>query len=374
MALGESRPSQRRVARSLQDAGGLRMVRLVLGLLALGWLLASPVLAADHLFADEAPLHITLTAPFPTLVHEAKYSVKPYPATLTLTDQVGAAQTFQIQVHARGVSRRKIYCSFPPIMLVFDKQAVHGTVFHGQHHLKLVNYCQPGPDYEQRIVLEYLVYKLYNLITPMSFRVRAAEITYRASAADPGVTKFGFLIEDVKALADRNEREDLAVASHQVSLAQLDARAATRAAMLEYMIGNLDWEFLASAPGEKCCHNVRLIAAPDAKPATARAVVPVPYDFHFSGFVDSPYAGPPEGIPIEKVTERFFRGFCAFSGEIPAVADEYRARRAEMKALIDNQPQLTAHFRDKADRFMDGFFDILDDPARMQSQLVRHCR
>jgi hypothetical protein len=180
------------------------MVRVFLGLVALAWVFASPAVAAEHLFADDAPLRITLTAPFATLVREAKTSIKPYPATLTLTDQAGAAQTFPIQVRARGLFRRKSgSCAFPPILLTFDKQAMHGTLFHGQHRLKLVTYCNSPPDSEQRIVLEYLIYKLYNLITPMSFRVRAAEVTYRSSATDPGVTRFGFLIEDIHAVADR---------------------------------------------------------------------------------------------------------------------------------------------------------------------------
>jgi hypothetical protein len=355
--------------------GGRGMVRVLLGLVALAWMFASPAMAANDLFGNDAPLRITLTAPFPTLVARAKYSINPFLATLTLTDQAGAAQTFPIQVGARGLFRRKSgSCTFPPILLTFDKQAMHGTLFHGQKKLKLVTYCNPPPDSEQRIVLEYLIYKLYNVITPMSFRVRAAEVTYRSSAADPGVTRFGFLIEDIRAVADRNQREELAAASHQVSLAQLDARATTRAAILEYMIANLDWEFLASAPGQKCCHNIRLVAAPGATPATARAVTPVPYDYDFSGFVDAPYAGPAPGIPIEKLTDRYFRGFCAMSGEIPAVAQEYLTRRADMKALIDNQPQLTVRFRDKTDRYMDGFFAVLDDPGRLQTQVVRHCR
>jgi hypothetical protein len=208
----------------------------------------------------------------------------------------------------------------------------------------------------------------------MSLRVRAAEVTYRESDSDPGVTRFGYLIEDMNAAADRNQREELTAASHQVSVGQLDAHAATRVAILEFMIGNLDWEFLASAPGEPCCHNIRLIAAQGAKPETARAVTPVPYDFDFSGFVDSPYAGPAPGIPIEKLTERYFRGFCAMSAEVPGVAQEYLARRADMKALIDNQPQLTPQFRDKTDRFMDGFFAVLNDPARLQTQVIKHCR
>jgi hypothetical protein len=350
------------------------MARLFFGLVALAWMLASPAAAASHLFTDAAPLHITITAPFPALVRTAKYSLNPYPATLTLADPAGAAQSFPIQLRARGISRRKVYCAFPPIYLLFDKQAMHGTLLHGQKKLKLVTYCRTPPDYEQRIIIEYLAYKLYNLITPMSLRVRAAEVTYRDSPADPGVTRFGYLIEDMNEAADRNERDELTAASHQVQLAQLDAHAATRAAVFEFMIGNLDWEFLASAPGETCCHNIRLVAARGATPATARAVVPVPYDFDFTGFVDPPYGGPPPGIPIEKLTERYFRGFCAMDAEIPSVAQEYLARRADMKALIDRQPQLTAAFRDKTDRFLDGFFDILSDPARLQSQVVRHCR
>lgn len=355
------------------------MVRALLGLAALAWIIASPAAAESKLFAPDAPaLRITLTAPFPTLAREsknvAKSGLKSYPATLTLTDPAGGAQSFPIQLRARGISRRKVYCNIPPIMLTFDKAAMRGSVFHGQHHLKLVVYCRNLPDFEQRVMLEYLVYKIYNLITPMSLRVRAAEVTYRDSPTASGVTRFGYLIEDIGSVAGRNNREELKGPSHVVSLAQLDPHATTRAALLEYMIGNLDWEFLASAVGETCCHNTRLLAAPGATPATARDVVPVPYDFDFSGFVDAPYAGPPEGIPIEKVTDRFFRGYCAMSGEIPSVAQEYLARRADMRALIDNQPGLSPGFRDKTDRFMDGFFAVLTDPARLQSQLVRHCR
>jgi hypothetical protein len=62
------------------------------------------------------------------------------------------------------------------------------------------------------------------------------------------------------------------------------------------------------------------------------------------------------------------------STEVPSVAQEYLARRAALMALIDNQPQLTQKFRDKADHFMDGFFAVLNDPERLQAQVVKHCR
>ncbi len=351
------------------------MVRFVSILLALMWLAASPAKAASELFTDEAPLHITLTAPFPALVGAAKHSMNPYPASLALTGDSGAVQTFPIQVRARGISRRTLgYCDFPPILLEFDKEAMHETLFKGQKKLKLVTYCRKQPDYEQRIMLEYLVYKLYNLITPLSLRVRAAEVTYRSSETDPGVTRFGYVIEEVGKAADRNDRDEVTARSHQVSISQLDAHAATRAAMLQYMIGNLDWDFLASAPKETCCHNIRLVAQRDATPANARAAVPIPYDFDSTGFVDPPYAQVPESIPVSGITDRYFRGYCAMSGEVPSVAREYLDHRAEMKALIDNQPQLTAQFRDKADRYLDQFFAVIGDPGRLQSDLIKHCR
>jgi hypothetical protein len=351
------------------------MVRAVLALVALAWMAAAPTLASPDLFADDAPpLHFTLTAPFATLAAKAKYSLDAYPASLTLSDGTASAQSFPIQVRPRGISRRKMYCAFPPLYLSFDKSAMHGTPFHGQKKLKLVTFCRPVADYEQRVMLEYLVYRLYNQITPMSYRVRAAEVTYRDGPNAQGVTRFGYLIEDIKDVADRNQREELKGPSHMVSLAQLDAHAAARAALFEFMIGNLDWEQLASAPGEACCHNIKLLAAPGATPATAREVTPVPYDFDSTGFVDPPYAGPPAGVPVDSLTQRYYRGYCGISAEIPSVAQEYLAHRADMKAAIDRQPGLTAGFRDKADRYLDGFFAIIGDPGRLQSQVIKHCR
>ena len=352
------------------------MVRVLwIGLMALVWMGATPAAAESRLFTGVEPLNIVITAPFPALVHTARTTTNPYPATLAVTEGAGPAQTLSIQLRARGLTRRTAgFCQFPPLLLEFDKAAVHETVFKGQHKLKLVTYCNKQSDYEQRIVLEYLAYRIYNLITPMSYRVRAAMVTYRNDEHDPGVTRFGYVLEDVDDVADRNHSDVLKAASRQVSPTQMDARAAARAALFEYMIGNLDWEFLAAAPGTDCCHNARLIAARHANPATATGVTPVPYDFDWSGFVDAPYAGPPEGIPVDTITDRYFRGYCAARAELPSVIEEFRAHRAEMMALIDGETHLNSSFRSKAGHFLDGFFAVLDDPDRTDRELTRRCR
>jgi hypothetical protein len=351
------------------------MVKALWFLMALAWLVASPAAAKSRLFADDAPLQIVISAPFPALVRAAPTRTDPYPATLTVTEGAGPPRTFPIELRARGLTRRTGgYCQFPPLSLNFDKAGLRETLFEGHRKLKLVTYCRNQADYEQRIVLEYLAYRLYNLLTPMSYRVRAADVTYRTGDRGAGVTRFGFLIEDIDDVAHRNGRKELKAATRQVSAAQLDPRAAARGALFEFMIGNLDWEFLAGPAGSDCCHNSRFIAAPDATPATATGVVPLPYDFDYSGFVDSPYAGPPEGLPVSRLTERFYRGYCVSTGEVPAAIEEFRGRRAEMMALIDGEPRLNPRFRAKTARFLDGFFAVLDDPGRVQRQIVRKCR
>ena len=248
------------------------------------------------------------------------------------------------------------------------------TLFAKQHKLKLVTYCQPDPGYQQHIVLEYLAYRLYNVVTPLSFRVRPAEVTYRSSDSDKGVTRFGYLIEDIDDVAGRNGRERLAAASREVAPTQMDARAAGRAALFEYMISNLDWDFLAGQQGADCCHNTELLAAPGASPATARDVVPVPYDFDMSGLVDAPYAEPPQGIPVDRVTERYYRGYCVSTPVADEVIDEFASHHAEMLALIDGETRLDPGFRAKTDRFMERFFAVLSDPPRKRREIIAHCR
>jgi hypothetical protein len=343
------------------------------GVAVLAWSLASPAGAQSRLFSDSQALQLVITAPFPDLVRTEK-TPKPYPATLAVTDGAGPAQTLPIQINARGLTRRTGgYCKFPPIALVFEKATAKPTVFRGQSKLKLVTYCQNAADYEQRIMLEYLAYRLYGVLTPVSYRVRPAQVTYRASDKDAGVTRFGFLVEDLGDLAERNKVKKLKLASHQIKASQFDARAAGRAALFEFMIGNLDWDFLAGPAGDDCCHNSRFVVSKETA-AALTGVVPIPYDFDYSGLVDAPYAVPPEQLKITSVTQRLYRGYCVSTEQMPAVIADYRAHRAEMMAVIESDPRLNATFKAKTARFLDGFFTLLDDPAKVDAQIVKHCR
>ena len=341
---------------------------------ALAWLLAPPALAQSRLFTDDTPLEIVITAPFRDLVRTAPKAPQPYPANLTVSEASAAAHSFPLQVQARGVSRRTLgFCQFPPLFLDFDKAATRETVFRGQGKLKLVTYCRDRDDYEQRILIEALAYRLYNVLTPQSFRVRLARVTYRADAKDPGVTRYGYLIEDIQDVARRTERRELKLATRQITPAQLDASAAARVALFEYMISNVDFDFVASAPGRDCCHNIRLIGAKDAASALSGAV-PVPYDFDHSGLVDAPYAVPQEALKLRSVTQRLYRGYCLTNAEIAPLIAAFRSGRVELMALISREPRLTEASRTKTAKFVDSFYEVIADPARVESQILKRCR
>lgn len=338
---------------------------------------ALPALAQTRLFSSESPLKIALDAPFPTLIRTAKTKPDPYEAVLTVQEGDGAAQTIPLKINARGKSRRTAgYCTFPPISLDFgEKATVKGTPFQGQGRLKLVTHCRAEAGYDQRIVLEYLAYKLYNVVTPLSHRVRPAEVTYRTGPADKGTTRFGFLIEDADDLARRNDLDELEVGPGVgIRISQLDPRATARAAVFNYMLGNLDWGFFQGPPGEPCCHNAHLLAGQKATAETATAIKPVPYDFDMSGLVDAPYAGPPPGVKVDRVTQRQYRGYCFTNGELPAVFAEFKANKARLMAVINDEPRLNPDFKGKTTRFLEGFFATIDNPARLEADFHRRCR
>ncbi|MGH6951972.1 MAG: hypothetical protein ACREH4_13990 [Vitreimonas sp.] len=332
-----------------------------------------PASAQTPLFSDSSELDVVIEGPLNTLVRNAVRNTDPHPAAFTVTS-VGAPTRFDIELSAGGVSRRTGgICLFPPLRLNFAGDAVRGTIMQGQNKLKLVTRCRGGANYEQITILEYTAYRLYNEITPLSFRVRPVRVTYRdTDGRRREDTQFNFLIEDVDDLARRNGRRvELDVVADAVRSSQLDAEVAARYGLFQYMIGNLDWDMVSGHAGEDCCHNSKLLAA-SAEVRTA--VVPVPFDFDYSGFVNAPYAIPPEGISVPNVRTRYYRGLCRHNDQVPAAAAHIRSRRAAILAVIDGESRLSERNRNSARAYIETFFAILDDPERFDRQIVQRCR
>ena len=300
------------------------------------------------LFASDTPIHVTIQGPMTSLA--SNRAETPRPGTMTVDGVV-----YPIALTPRGITRKTSdICDFPPLRVELTHAAPPGSLFEHQRKLKLVTHCKRSADFQQKVLLEYSAYRLYNLMSPLSFRARLANVDYLDANGRPYVSRVGFFIEDFSDVAKRN---DMSVAhmGAMVPLASIDPLAGGRFAVFEYMISNYDWSMRAGPQGDECCHNGRLLTS-----GPASLMTPVPYDFDYSGLVDAPYSDPPEGVPVSNVRQRNYRGYCAHMAQARAFAAQISPRRAEFLGVFATIPGLQPREQARAANYLQGFFADLD--------------
>ena len=319
------------------------------------------------LFSSSETLSVKMTAPWQEIMNKDSYQGT-YPAKVEFTDNLGNTRALDMTVERRGITRQ-VVCKFPPIKLRFEKEVIKGTTFRGQKSLKMVTHCNKGKIFVQYYLLEMLAYQMYNLITDFSFRVRPLSVTYADSkkgrSQDP---VFAFLIEDDSDMAKRNGQKKLKIG--KIPRSKLDSEEASNMALFQYMISNLDWAALSGPEPDECCHNSKLVGLdPKTDPIYA-----VPYDFDSSGLVNAKYAGPPAGLPVQKVTQRLYRGFCVHNPSMADARQRFLDHEQAIYDLINNEALLSNASKNKALKFIGKFFDILKDDADYQKNIIGKCR
>jgi hypothetical protein len=347
---------------------GARLVVALAGLALSAPGASAPVRTATRLFADDQPIHVSLVGPISAIARTPASSRAARPAILKLISP--AAEQHAVLLSPRGIARRtRTVCTFPPLRVEFTARPPAASLFERQHRLKLTTYCRMSPGHQQHVLLEYAAYRLYNVMSPASLRVRLATVDYAEPDGGGAVSRLGFFAEDPGDAAKRNGLVEVKILA-RIAPSQLDPAAEARSAMFEYMIGNLDWSMRAAHAGESCCHNFKLMGTA----ANARTtLVPVPYDFDYSGFVNAPYALPPEGLNVSSVRDRRYRGYCIHNGQAIAVAAEFRAKRGELAAVLPAIAGLTEDRRRKASAYLDEFFSDIATDASVTSRLLKTC-
>jgi len=318
----------------------------------------------DPLFQDDETLHATITAPLTTLVRERPKDDY-LPGVFQYTEADGTVVKFDIEIRTRGHFRHKT-CDYPPLTLNFKKSQTDGTLFDKQNKMKLVIHCDYSERYEQTVLREYLAYRILNAVTDMSFRVRLLRVAYiNTENSDGGQVRYAFLIEHKNRLAKRYDLKDLEV--ERTSVGSIRAGQLNLTSVFEFLIGNTDFSPIAGAPDDECCHNYVLFGKGDG-PVTA-----IPYDFDQSGFVDAPYARPDERIGIRNVRQRAYRGRCVNNDHVAASLQKFRDSRLEINALAEEQEGLESKVRDRIVRYIDDFYELIDDPRDVERKLIKRC-
>ncbi len=310
-------------------------------------------------FQDEKPIELVISTDIRNLL--GKKETREYQsASVTMRFPDSSSISEQIRIQTRGIFRLA-NCYMPSLMLNFRNPT--SPRLSSLQKLKLVCGCGTTADDEQLIIKEYLAYKMYNLLTPMSFRVRLLRVSYEDSKGKKKpYTQYGFFIEDVDDMALRNncDEQDAKVASSD----QTNRQQMTLVNIYQYMIGNLDW----SVPG---LHNIKLIKPKGNAQALPHAV---PYDFDFCGLVNAPYAVPPEQIQVASVTERSYRGFPRSMEELEPVVANFKDQKEKTLALISNCQWLSSRYKKEMTNFLEDFYKLLDNKSRIKSAFIDNAR
>jgi hypothetical protein len=205
------------------------------------------------------------------------------------------------------------------------------------------------------------------VLTPRSFRVRLANISYQGEDGRPILQRAGFFIEDLKDVAKRNGTVETH-APPRIELVELNAADAARYAMFQHMIANHDWSMRAGPAGDECCHNAKLIG-----PRGAGTVIPIPYDFDYSGFVAPPYAVPPDQLKINDVKQRFYRGYCSLNPYALTAAQQIRAAEPQLLATLSQIPGLDPKTRQRAASYLGGFFADIATDQSVSAKILGRC-
>jgi hypothetical protein len=254
-----------------------------------------------------------------------------------------------VKLKYRGILRRsKEVCSFPPILVVFNKPLYEDSV--KIKKLKLVTHCQPGSITDEYVLREYLVYKMFNAMTDTSFRARLLKVNYMdVNKKKKTVVKYGIFLEPLDMLAKRINT--VIVKSEKLNSSAMMPRVMDRLAIFNYMVANWDW----SVPGQ---HNVKILQ-PMIFQAGDKGIV-VPYDFDLTGVVNANYAVPPPNVPISSVRQRLFWGPCRDKEVYRQDLMEFAARKADIYAVIENCQYLSKGSKKDILYFLDEFFDQLE--------------
>ena len=249
----------------------------------------------------------------------------------------------------------------PPLKVIFkDKKS---SVLKPLGSLKLVSQCKTSNNYQQYLLSEFLIYKIYNLLTDKSFRVRLLDLKLIDSTGrKKSIIENAFLMEDIKDLAKRNNCADFK--RTQIDYRQTNRRQMTLVSIFEYMIGNTDWSVPVS-------HNTKLILS---KSDSFPLPYVIPYDFDYSGFVNTDYAIPDSKLNISSVRERLYRGFPRTIDEINETLDIFREKKESIYSLISNYPLLTSKTKKNLTGYLDGFFNMIKKPNEVYNTFVKNAR
>jgi hypothetical protein len=309
------------------------------------------------LFGSDELLEISLKFDLTTFL---KKNTKggPLDAVLTFSPGDKDSLTQNIKIKNRGNYRYE-NCDFPPMEINF-KKAIHA--YPDSSHikkLKLVTHCKTGSVQSEYVLREYLVYKMYNLLTDTSFRVRLLRVTYYDTRKSrKPIIQYGFFIEPIGVLAERTNSTILKATN--LTQKHIVPEVMDKISIFNYMVSNWDW----TVPFQ---HNIAII-----KPMVldnSGLGLAIPYDFDLTGVVNVDYAVTPPEYNLRNIRDRIFLGICRSREEYQKELLYFLGKKGDFYKLINDFSLLSDRSKKDITEFLDQFFDRIEKQKDFENLL-----
>jgi hypothetical protein len=234
-------------------------------------------------------------------------------------------------------------------------------VFEGLDKPKLVNYCRDNDQYEQYLLQEVQLYRIYQLLTPLSHRVRLARMSYVDSASGKrDAERYALILEDPDQLANRHMSK--LVKTKGATAADLEPKELALAYMYLFFIGNLDFSFNG-------LHNTELLGTLDGR------ILPVAYDFDYAGAINATYAVPPPNYNVPNVRTRKFLGPCEIAPEYAGAVNRLVEKKEAIYALYHDEigKLLKPNIVRETLQYFDDFYDQVRSQGDAERNVFRYC-
>ncbi|RRG22990.1 hypothetical protein DWB61_06010 [Ancylomarina euxinus] len=302
----------------------------------------------DALFESDELFEICLNGNIRELFKDRRDDASYHPILLTYKLASGKIDSLNIRVKTRGNFRRKREnCKTPPLLLNFDSVQIQSNdLFAGQGKIKLVTPCVD----HKYVLREYLIYKVYQLISANSFNVRLVKLCFEdAVKGKMMVDQYSILLENQNILANRlrsqlfkrvNTKPQRTIKQEFLNMA-----------VFQYLIGNTDWSI-------QYRHNIKLIHIKDKN-----GLISIPYDFDHAGLVNAPYAKPAEELQMNTVRQRRYRGYCIEDmREFQPTFDLFNSLKADIYAIYTNNFLLEESYLKQTLKYLDEFYQTINNP------------
>lgn len=306
-----------------------------------------------HIFDSHELLKIKLEADIHAILADRGDNPSYHEAKLSFKGHDKKKVVLNVKLRSRGNFRKHPgNCIFPPLRVRFDEVEADPTIFHDNKKLKLVTHCQE----EESIIREYLIYRTLNLLTPYSFKVRLAKITYKDTEKQyPLESWYAFFIEDGDDVARRNGGNEMSEDGHHQEAVEQEALGMMY--LFNAMVGNTDWDLTLAK-------NLKFIQFRGEQMPIA-----IPYDFDWCAAVKASYTR----MDSDDYERMRYRPFCSSTVDFPKLIQHFKDKKPEIIDLYMNSTHLAKVYARETLAYFEEFYQEIEKESFIQEKLLKDC-